>query len=66
MRAMFPDRINVNKAALGIVFAIVAVLRVLFGGGTRTGPTLSGEMMGNGAIGGINWMWITGLYCCLV
>ncbi len=50
-----------NKTALGIVFAIVVVLLVLFGGGTMTGATMSGGMMGNGVIGGMNWIWIPGL-----
>ena len=47
-----------NKTALMIAFAIVVVLLLLFGGGTMTGATLSGGMMGNGAMGGISWMWI--------
>lgn len=47
-----------NKTVLVIAFVIVVVLLVLFGGGTMTGATLSGGMMGNGAMGGINWMWI--------
>ena len=47
-----------NKAALMIAFAIVILLLLLFGGGTMTGATLSGGMMGNGAMGGISWMWI--------
>ncbi len=47
-----------NKTALVIAFVIVVVLLLLFGGGTMTGATLSGEMMGNGAMGGIGWMWI--------
>ena len=50
-----------NKTALGIALAIVVVLLVLFGGGTMTGATLSGGMMGNGVIGGMSWMWIPGL-----
>ena len=50
-----------NKTVLGVAFAIVVVLLVLFGGGTMTGATLSGGMMGNGAIGGMSWMWIPGL-----
>lgn len=52
---------DANKTALGVVFAIVVVLLVLFGGGTMTGATMSGGMMGNGVIGGMNWMWIPGL-----
>ena len=47
-----------NKTALIIAFVIVLVLLLLFGGGTMTGATLSGGMMGNGAMGGISWMWI--------
>mgnify|MGYP000126629344 FL=1 len=47
-----------NKTALVIAFVIVLVLLLLFGGGTMTGATLSGGMMGNGAMGGISWMWI--------
>lgn len=50
-----------NKTALVIAFAIVVVLLFLFGGGTMTGAALSGGMMGNGAMGGINWMWIPAL-----
>ena len=50
-----------NKIALGIAFAIVVVLLLLFGGGTMTGATMSGGMMGNGVIGGMNWIWIPGL-----
>lgn len=47
-----------TKTALGIAFAIVVVLLLLFGGGTMTGATLSGGMMGNGSMGGISWMWM--------
>jgi len=47
-----------NKTALVIAFVIVAILLLLFGGGTMTGATLSGGMMGNGAMGGISWMWV--------
>ena len=47
-----------NKVALIIAFAIVIVLLLLLGGGMMTGATLSGGMMGNGAMGGIGWMWI--------
>ena len=47
-----------TKIALVIAFAIVVVLLVLFGGGTMTGARLSGGMMGDGAMGGISWMWI--------
>lgn len=47
-----------NKTALVIVFSIVVVLLMLFGGGAMTGATLSGGMMGNGAMGGISWIWI--------
>lgn len=50
-----------NKTALGIAFAIVVVLLLLFGGGTMTGVTMSGGMVGNGVIGGMNWIWIPGL-----
>ena len=50
--------IDSNKTALVIAFAIVVVLLLLFDGGTMTGATLSGGMMGNEAMGGINWMWI--------
>ena len=46
-----------NKTALVIAFVIVLVLLLLFGGGTMTGATLSGGMMGNGAMGGVSWMW---------
>ena len=49
---------DTNKIALVIAFAIVVILLLLFGGGTMTGATLSGGMMGNGAMGGIGWMWI--------
>lgn len=47
-----------TKTALVIAFAIVVVLLLLFGGSAMTGATLSGGMMGNGTMGGINWMWI--------
>lgn len=47
-----------TKTVLGIAFAIVVVLLLLFGGGTMTGATLSGGMMGNGSMGGISWMWM--------
>jgi hypothetical protein len=47
-----------TKTALFIAFAIVVVMLLLFGGGTMTGTTLSGGMMGNGAMGGISWMWL--------
>lgn len=50
-----------TKTALVIAFTIVVVLLVLFGGGTMTGVTLSGGMMGNGAMNGISWMWIPAL-----
>ena len=47
-----------TRTALGIAFAVVVVLLLLFGGGTMTGATMRGGMMGNGAMGGISWMWI--------
>lgn len=47
-----------NKTALVIAFVIVLVLLLLFSGGTMTGATLSGGMMGHGVVGGISWMWI--------
>ena len=47
-----------TRTALGIAFAVVVVLLVLFGGGTMTGATMRGGMMGTGAMGGISWMWI--------
>ena len=47
-----------NKTALVIAFAVVFVLLLLFGGGAMSGATLSGGMMGTGAMGGISWMWI--------
>ena len=47
-----------TKTLLVIAFAIVVVLLLLFGGGAMTGATLSGGMMGNGTMGGIDWMWI--------
>jgi len=50
-----------TKTALVIAFAIVVVMLLLFGGGTMTGVTLGGGMMGNGAMGGISWMWIPAL-----
>ena len=46
-----------TRTALGIAFAVVVVLLLLFGGGTMTGA-MRGGMMGNGAMGGISWMWI--------
>ena len=51
-----------NKIALIIAFAIAAVLLLLLGGGAMTGVTLSGGMMGNGAMGGISWMWVPVLF----
>ena len=47
-----------NKTALVIAFAVVLVLLLLFGGGAMSGATLSGGMMGAGAMSGISWMWI--------
>jgi hypothetical protein len=47
-----------TKTALVIAFAVVVVLLLLFGGGTMTGATLSGGMMGSGAMGGVSWMWL--------
>ena len=47
-----------NKTALVIAFAVVVILLLLFGGGAMTGATLSGGMMGNGAMGGVSWIWI--------
>ena len=47
-----------TKTALIIAFTFVVALLLLFGGGAMTGATLSGGMMGNGAMGGISWMWI--------
>ena len=47
-----------SKTVLVIALAIVVTLLFLFGAGTMTGATLSGGMMGTGAMGGINWMWI--------
>lgn len=47
-----------TRAALAIAFGVVVVLLLLFGGGMMTRTTLSGGMMGNGAMGGIAWMWI--------
>lgn len=49
---------STTKTALIIAFVIVVALLLMFGGGTMTGATLSGGMMGNGAMGGISWMWI--------
>jgi hypothetical protein len=48
-----------NKTVRGIAF--VVVLLVLLGGGAMSRATLSGGMMGNGAMGGISWMWIPAL-----
>jgi hypothetical protein len=48
-----------NKTVRGIAFAVVLLL--LLGGGAMSGATLSGGMMGNGAMGGINWMLIPAL-----
>ena len=50
-----------NKTTLIIVFSVVVVLLLLFGSGAMTGATLSGGMMGNGAMGGIGWIWIPAL-----
>ena len=49
---------STTKTTLVIAFVIVVLLLLMFGGGTMTGATLSGGMMGNGAMGGISWMWI--------
>jgi hypothetical protein len=37
------------------------VLFLFFGGGAITGVTLSGDMLGSGMMGAINWMWIPAL-----
>jgi hypothetical protein len=50
-----------NKTVLGIAFAVAVVLLLLLGGGAMSGATLSGGMMGNGAMDGINWMLIPAL-----
>lgn len=50
-----------NKTAIVIILSIVVVLLLLLGGGAMTGATLSGGMMGNGAMGGISWIWIPAL-----
>ena len=47
-----------TKTALVIAFAVVALLLLLFGGGMMSGTTMSGGMMGNGAMAGISWMWL--------
>lgn len=47
-----------TKTALIIAFTIALAMLLLFGGGTMTGATLSGGMMGNGALGVISWMWV--------
>ena len=47
-----------TKTALVIAFVFATVLLLLLGGGAMTGKTMSGGMMGNGAMGGIGWMWI--------
>ena len=47
-----------TKTALFIALAIVVILLLLFGGGTMTGATLSGGMMGTGSMGGFSWMWL--------
>ena len=43
-----------NKTVLIVVISFFVVLLLLFSGGA----TLTGGMMGNGAMGGIGWMWI--------
>ena len=50
-----------NKTMLAVILAIAVVLLLLLGGGAMTGATLSGGMMGNGAMGGIGWIWIPAL-----
>lgn len=47
-----------TKNSLVIAFAIVVILFFLFGGGAMTGATLSGGIMGNGAMGGVSWIWV--------
>ena len=47
-----------SKTALIIAFIAAALLLLLFGGGMMTGTIISGGMMGNGSMGGINWMWL--------
>ena len=47
-----------TKTVLVIAFSLVVGLLLLFGGGAMTGAMLSGGMMGNGTMAGINWMWI--------
>lgn len=49
-----------------VVMAIVvaALLLLFFGGGMGSGSTMSGGMMGNGTMGGIEemgWMWLPSL-----
>ncbi len=52
---------EINKTTLVIAFAIVVVLLLLFGGGAMSGATLSGGVMGNDTMGGVNWMWVPAL-----
>lgn len=47
-----------SKTALVIAFAVVVVLLLWSGLRMITEATLSGGMMGNGAMGGTSWMWI--------
>ena len=50
-----------TKTVLVVAFAIAVVLLLVFGGGAMTGTLMSGGMMGNGAMGGIGWMWLPAL-----
>lgn len=47
-----------SKTALVIVFAVIALLLLIFGGGMATGTMMSGGMMGTGSMGGFSWMWL--------
>jgi hypothetical protein len=47
-----------NNTGLVIVFVVVVLLFLLFGGVAMTGASLNGGMMGSGRVGGFSWMWI--------
>lgn len=47
-----------SNTALVIVFAVIALLLLIFGGGMATGTMMSGGMMGTGSLGGFSWMWL--------
>jgi len=47
-----------TNTVFAVGFVIVALLLLLFGGGTVSGTMMRGGAMGNGSMGGISWMWL--------